>query len=355
MSENATTIRLNDLETFCFESLRAIGMNERHAKITAEVLSKTDAFGTHSHGTKNLYDYIRKIKAGGITLNVEPTVVSEGPAFAIMDAHDAIGMVPAHDAMLLAMKKAAACGIGIVTVKNATHFGAAGYYANLAAQGGMFGICTSNVDPNMTIPGARSKVIGNNPFAYAAPGKETPSVFLDVALSSVASLKVVQAKKDGRSIPDTWIVGPDGLPTTDPSSYPDGCAMQPMAAHKGYGLAMMVDLLTGVLSGGACSMTGEIDSWLFNMEEPNHVCHTFIAVDVAQFVGEDAYRARVDHIGNILHDVPKAAGVDRVFLPGEIEWNKHAVAEANGLKLPEDVADSLKKLAAETGAELKLF
>ena len=183
----------------------------------ADVLSETDAFGIHSHGTKNLPGYIQKIRAGGIDIHAEPEIILNAASLATIDARRAIGMVPAVQAMDIACQKANHTGLALITVCNSCHFGAAGYYANMAAKRGMIGIAMSNVDPNMTIPGARGMVIGNNPFAYAAPMENGESMFLDIAMSNVASLKVVQARKDRRQIPDNWIVDKNGVPTTDPS------------------------------------------------------------------------------------------------------------------------------------------
>lgn len=126
-------IKLENLRNFCKAALVKEGMKEEYAELTARVLSETDAFGTNSHGTKNLYNYIRKFRAGGIDINAEPEVIAEGPSFAAMDAHKALGMIPSVKAMELACEKALKTGIAIVTVRNSCHFGAAGYYANIAA------------------------------------------------------------------------------------------------------------------------------------------------------------------------------------------------------------------------------
>jgi LDH2 family malate/lactate/ureidoglycolate dehydrogenase len=348
MSQSSKTIKLSDLKKFCQASLIDAGMSEENAEITAEVLAETDAYGTHSHGTVNLAGYIKKAKVGGLDIKAEPVLVKEGLAFAIMDGQNGMGMVPAYRAMALAIEKAKLTGIALVTVKNSTHYGAAGYYANMAAAQDMFGISMSNVDPNMTAPGARGMLIGNNPLAYAAPAGEAPSISLDIALSNVASLKVVKARKEGKSIPDTWVVDKDGLPTTDPSHYPEEGAVQPMAAHKGYGLAVMVELLTGALSGGGMSMLGDIVSWLFEIEAPNNVCHTFIAIDIDQFVGKENFIERADAMAAALHDAPKAKGADRIYTPGEMEWENHQKAEA-GLALPANVVESLEGLQAQNG------
>ncbi|NLX64385.1 MAG: Ldh family oxidoreductase [Clostridiaceae bacterium] len=348
-------IRIKDLKDFCRAALVKEGLKEEYAQIVADVLTETDAYGTHSHGTKNLHNYIRKYRAGGIDINAEPEVVTEGLSFAVIDAKKALGMIPSVKAMEIACEKAKKTGIAVVTVRNSCHFGAAGYYANIAAKKGMIGIAMSNVDPNMTAPGARGMLIGNNPFAYAAPSKSVPTVFLDIAMSNVASLKVIQARKDGKEIPPTWIVDKDGLPTTDPSRYPEEGAMQPFAAHKGYGLAVMVDILTGILAGGATSMGGDIVSWVFQLDKPNNVCHTFMAIEPTLFYNEKPVADRVEEMCVSLRNAPKAKGSDRIYTPGEIEWEKYIVAEEEGINLPADVMDSLMGLSEESGLELKLI
>ena len=162
----------------------------------------------------------------------------------------------------------------------------------------------------------------------------------------------MQARKDGKQIPDTWIVDKDGLPTTDPSHYPEEGAMQPMAAHKGYGLAIMVELLTGILSGGCTSMGGDIVSWCFELEKPNNVCHTFIAIDPTKFLGTEKVADRVEAMADTLRAAPKAKGATRIYTPGEIEWTKHSVVDNEGFTIPADVEASLQQLAADTGIAL---
>ena len=222
----------------------------------------------------------------------------------------------------------------------------------MAAKAGMLGICVSNVDPNMTAPGAKGMLLGNNPLAYAAPAKSTPSIFLDIAMSNVASLKVVQARKDGRQIPDSWIVGKDGLPTTDPSHYPEEGAMQPMAAHKGYGLSVLVDLLTGALANAATSMSGEIVSWCFELDKPNNVSHAFLVVNPEMFGGAQAYVQQNEQMAAALRKAPKAQGSTRIYTPGEIEWERYARAVSEGIKLPDDVAGSIEALSEDVGVKI---
>lgn len=347
MAIEGKTIELEELKNFCAGALIKEGLGEAHARIAAAVLADTDGFGIHSHGTKNLHNYIRKFRAGGMDLHGAPEIIREGAGFALIDGHSAIGMVTAYKAMELAIEKAYNCGVAYVLVKNGSHFGAAGYYANMAAKKSMIGLAFSNVDANMTIPGAKGRVMGNNPISYAVPAGKYPPVFLDIAMSLVASLKVIQAKKEGRPVPDTWIIDENGLPTTDPGRYPDVGAMQPMAAHKGYGLSLLVEVLTGVLSGGG--IMNEVPSWLFSMEDKNNVSHAFIVVDVSKFMEISMFHQRMEGVVDYLHNIPRTEGTDRIYYPGEMEWNRYAAAEKHGIELSADVVDSLNTLSEESG------
>ena len=188
-------IKISELHRFSVASLVAAGLSEENAEITADTLITTDTFGVLTHGTKNLYQYIQKMQAGGLDAAAEPIIEREGPAWAVIDGNKAVGMVTAHKAMDLAIKKAAACGIAYVGVRNSCHFGAAGYYANLAAQKGMIGISMSNADPVIAVPNGRTKAIGTNPFSFAVPDGKGKSIFLDIALSNVAALKVIMAQE----------------------------------------------------------------------------------------------------------------------------------------------------------------
>lgn len=345
-------IALEDLKAFCTAALEHEGMESGDARRCAEALAETDAYGTHSHGTKNLHNYIKKFRAGGMDIHAALKVLTDGPAYALLDAQNGMGECASYRAMEIAIEKARKSGVALVTVCRSNHFGAAGFYANMAAKAGMLGLCVSNVDPNMTAPGAKGMLLGNNPLAYAAPAKSTPSIFLDIAMSNVASLKVVQARKDGRQIPDSWIVDKDGLPTTDPSHYPEEGAMQPMAAHKGYGLSILVDLLTGALANAATSMSGEIVSWCFELDKPNNVSHAFLAVNPEMFGGAQAYVQQNEQMAAALRKAPKAQGSTRIYTPGEIEWERYARAVSEGIKLPDDVAGSIEALSEDVGVKI---
>lgn len=339
-----------NLEQFCRDVLIKYGMNGQDAEITGKVLTVTDAYGIHSHGTKNLYPYTQKIKAGGIDPKAQPEIVREGAAFAVMDAKDGIGMATSYKAMSKAVKLAEKSGVGYVTVKNSCHFGAGAYYTNLAAQQGMLGIAMSNTDPNMVVPGGKGMTLGNNPVSYAFPRAGGNPVILDIALSATAALKINKAKKYHEKIPDTWMVDPEGNPTTDPQYYQDGGALLPVGLHKGYGLSMLVEALSALASGG--NFCRDVKSWCFDLPSKNRVCHAFLAVNPAMICPDGSFEQRAEEYADYIKSSPKAQGASGIYLPGEMEWNRYEDGCKNGIPLPEDVTESLQHASKDTGLKL---
>jgi len=218
-----------DLTAFCIAAMRKAGLNEEDARLTAEVLVTTDTLGTFTHGTRQLRGLLKNIRSGRLSATAHEEVIAEGPAWAIVDAHYAMPPAVSYRSMELAMRKAKECGIAYVGVRHSSHYGAAGFYANLAAEHDMFGLSMCNVDPCMTVPGSKGKVLGTNPIAFAEPAGEEKHVYLDIATSAVAATKIFSAKALGKSIPDNWLVDEDGQPTTDPTHYPLKGSQLPMA------------------------------------------------------------------------------------------------------------------------------
>jgi LDH2 family malate/lactate/ureidoglycolate dehydrogenase len=283
-------------------------------------------------------------------MNAVQEILKEGPAYALVDSHDMIGMASAYKGMQLAIEKAAQTGISCVLVKNSMHFGAAGYYANMAAKKNMIGFVYSNVDSNMTAPGARAQIIGNSPFSYAAPAGEFKSVFLDIAMRQ-CSFDEGYPGAQGRRIRAGRLDCRPGRPANErPEQIPEEAAMQPMAGHKGYGLAVMVEMITGVLSGGGVMQ--DIPSWIFQMEKRNDVSHLFIVLDISKFMPVDQFVGRMESMVNYLHSAPKAKGFDRIYYPGEIEWSKKD-AESNVVLLSPATVESLEGLSEESKIPLK--
>jgi len=221
----------------------------------------------------------------------------------------------------------------------------------MAAKAGMIGMAMANDTPSMAVPGSRTGVLGTNPLAYAVPAGQQDPIFLDIASSAVAGGKIRIAQARGQKVPDTWLVDPEGVPTTDPFAYPHQAALVPFAGHKGYGIAMLIETLSGVLSGAG--MMGEVLSWIDAApSQPTRHGAAFLAIDVGAIMPLNMFQQR---IGTMIRDVrqaPKAKGSERVYLPGEIEWQNRREAMDHGIALPADVLASLRGLAEDLGMQV---
>jgi ureidoglycolate dehydrogenase (NAD+) len=337
------TIQVADLRRFCMDALQSVGVSESDASISAEVLVTTDTWGTYSHGTYHLPNYVNKIRAGGIDPVGKPEILVDGPTFSIVDGHAAMGQVASCMAMEIAIEKARSHGLAYVGVRNSNHFGAAGYYANMAVREGMIGLAMSNADVNMAAPGSKGSVIGNNPFAYAVPAGEEWPIFLDIALSATAATKIFAAKAQGEPIPDNWIVDGEGRPTSDATNWPAVGSLLPMGGHKGYGLAVMVEVVAAVLSGG--SVTQDVKSWLESPSAPPGLAHGFLVINASQIMSIEKFKKRIDRMIRAIKDSSKAAGSNQIYLPGEIEWKKREIALKEGILLPQHIVAVLTALA----------
>lgn len=343
-----TRVTAEELQAFCIEALRRAGAKESHAQTVAEVLVMTDTWGTFTHGTKLLRDYVKRVKAGGLRSDTEPSVVSSGPAWAIVDGGSCLGHVVSVFAMEQAIQRAKQTGIAYVGVRNSSHFGAAGYYAWLAAKAGLIGISMANDIPSVAAAGSRRSVTGSNPIAYAVPTGKGDPILLDMAVSTVAGGKVYAAFQRGEPIPDNWILDEQGHPSSDSSLYPAKAALTPFANHKGYGIALLIETLSGLLTGA--SVTWQVGSWIWgDATQPTRHGAAFIAMDVAAIAPKDVFEKRINEMIDEIHAAPTADGVERVLVPHEREWNLRRKALVEGIDLPSDVVGKLTDLASDVG------
>ena len=203
----ADRVPVKRLEEFCLDVLGRCGVGAEHARQTTDVLVTTDTFGVFTHGTKALRGYVRRLRAGGLKADAVPEICAEGPAWATVDGHSGLGMVTSIFAMNTAMRKAKTVGTAYVAVRNSCHFGAAGYYANLAAAAGMFGMAMANDTPSMAVPGSRSAVMGTNPFAYAVPAGSEPPVFWTSPPARWPAARFASCNRSTRKCPKTgWLM-----------------------------------------------------------------------------------------------------------------------------------------------------
>jgi ureidoglycolate dehydrogenase (NAD+) len=345
---STSAIPVAELQQLCETILRKCGLSDAGARTGADVLVTTDTFGVFTHGVKCLAGYVHRLQGGGLRAAATPQIEREGPGWAVVDGQSALAMVTSVFAMNTAIEKARATGIAYVGVRNSCHFGAAGYYVNLAAKADMIGLAMANDCPCMVAPGSRKPVLGTNPFAYAVPTGDGASIFLDIASAAVASGKVWAAKNAGQKIPNTWLVDGKGLPTTDPSVFPESGSMMPFGGHKGYGIAVMIEVLSAMISGAGSR--GEILSWILDdPAKPTLHGAAFLAIDIGSMIPIDHFKRRVDKMAGEIRQTPKAEGSSGVYLPGEIEWQKRREALANGIALPEEARASLRGVVTQLG------
>jgi LDH2 family malate/lactate/ureidoglycolate dehydrogenase len=327
----------------------ALGFTGAAARSVAESLVEADLRGIGSHGVLLVPMYVQRIRAGSVSRAEVAEVVRDKGAVAVLDGRHALGQLTGDQAMRLAVEKARTYGVGAVTVRHAFHFGGAFRYAAHAARNGCVGIAAANTRPLMPAPGGASAVVGNNPLAIAVPRSDGEPVILDIALSEAALGKIRLAAGEGREIPPTWATDEHGRPTTDPAAALRGLLL-PSGGHKGYGLAFMVDVLTGVLSGGAFGR--RVNGLYADLTVPNDCAHFFLALDTEFFGEADEIARRVSELGDQVLGSDRAPGVEQLYLPGDIEAGRHARALRRGVALEPSVFAQLVEVAAELGVPL---
>ena len=243
--------------------------------------------------------------------------VRQTPGACVLDAHNGWGAVAGLAGMREAIARARQVGTGVAVVRHSNHFGIAAYYAQEAVVAGMIGVAMTNASANMSPWGGRQPYFGTNPICVAVPaGKERPVIY-DGATSVVAIGKLVLAAKKGEQIPPTWAADQSGQPTTDPKVAVAAGNLLPMGGYKGYGFALIVDVLSGILAGAAF---GSHVSNLRKLDAPQNVGHFFAALDIGAFADPAEFQGEMEQLVREIKNSPRAPGSERIYLPGEIEW-----------------------------------
>ena len=322
-SNDAIAISAQDLRALVARMLVASGLSNDAASRVADGLVEADLEGVPSHGVMLLDMYLERIRHGSVSTSTSATVVSDRESTVVLDAGHALGQLTGEQAMELAVERAKRYGAGVVAVRHAFHFGTARRYAQAAAQAGCIGMAMCNTRPLMPSPGGAERVVGNNPLAIALPAAGPIPIVLDMATSEAAMGKIRMAEKARRPIPANWAVTADGSPTTDASKAIAGMLL-PSAGPKGFGLAFVIDLMCGLLSGGA---VGEEVRPLYGDLSTAYDCsHLFIAIDVAHFCDGDEFRARAAAAAERIRGARRAAEVEALYAPGEPEWRARQAA-----------------------------
>jgi LDH2 family malate/lactate/ureidoglycolate dehydrogenase len=328
---------------FSSAAFRTAGMPASDARLVADTLVQADLWGHQSHGVLRLPWYLNRLKAGVCNPVAAPVFVVDAGAVAVIDGGDAMGQVLTDHAMRDAIRRAKAHGIAAVTVRNSNHFGTALYYTLTAARAGCVAFLSTNASPAMAPWGGRTKTVGTNPWSWAAPAGKYDPMVLDIANTGVARGKIYLARQKGQQIPEGWAIDANGAPTTDPGAAIDGIIL-PMAGHKGYAIAAMMDMLSGVLSGSAF---GSGVAGPYQTERRSGAGHLAIVLDIAAFQPLTTFERSMETMIEELKAVPLAVGHDEIFYPGEIEARNDARNRRDGLTMPDDTVRDLERVAAD--------
>ncbi len=338
-------IEADRLRTFATDVLRFADVPEADARLVADTLVQADLWGHQSHGIMRLSWYFARLKTGVMHAQTAPELVIDAGALAMLDGHDGIGQVLAARATQEAIARAKTHGIGAVGVRNSNHFGTAMYFTRMAALEGCVGFLTTNASPAMAPWGGLRKTVGTNPWSIASPGGSHTRMMLDIANTAVARGKIYIAKKKGQQIPPGWAMNTEGVATTDPTEAIAGLIM-PMAGHKGYAISVMMDMLSGVLTGSAF---GSGVNGPYVTDKKSGCGHFMIALNIAAFQPLAEFNTRIDTLICELKSVPLAEGTEEIFYPGEIEAKTELQNLRDGIVLPDDTLADLHRLANEIG------
>jgi len=344
--------------------LAAWGMPDDVVRTAADVMTDTDLAGIDSHGISMLMLYEEALGLEQLNPTPTPRVVRESPVTALVDGDGGLGHVAAVFGMELAMTKAKAAGVGVVSVRNSTHFGAAGYYAAMASQRGLLGLVTCTTRGNPVLP-TRSAVpvLGTNPIAFAAPTRRNTPFLLDMSTSTVAQNKVKVFELQGRPLPAGWVLDERGEPVTDSALAMDLVTVRytggitalggtaEMSSHKGYGLSVMVQILSATLAGASFT---PIRKRTQGRGDPDEIGHFLMALDPTAFREEGEFERDLDDVIDVLHAATPSSAGEPVLVAGEPEVIARAERARDGIPIPDTLAAKIRAICDRAGAPFLL-
>lgn len=328
--------------------LTAAGMQPPDAATVVAALLSAELRETRSHGFIRLPYLVARLRDGGADPLARPTVVRQTGATAVVDGQRALGPVTAAFATGLAVEMATQTGVGVVSVRNSDFFGTCAHPAILATEHGMIGLVWTNGNPGMAPYGGARNAIGNNPLGIAVPRRDGRPLVLDMAMSVSAGGRIRLHAEHGLPIPDDWALDSEGNATIDPHDFLNGGALQPLG-HKGYGLAVMGEVLAGLL--GGARMLSEIPAWFKATDKPVGSGHLHIALDIKAFGDPDEFSARVEEMAAELKNAPLRPGIREILLPGERAGRAETGQSRNGVTLEAEIAGRLRALGTELNIE----
>ncbi len=321
----------------------AAGVSEQDAQIFARALVDADVHGVSTHGLSRLNIYLQRMEKGLIAGNAELTVDRDGGSILALDAGNGLGQVQAVKALALLKPLARRNGVAVATIRNSQHFGALSYFCNLAADDGMILMVMSSGEPAMSPAGSFEPFFGTNPIAASFPTGKGFNIKIDMATSIVARGNIIAASRKKEPIPEGWALDPQGNPTTDAQQALLGTVLT-MAGHKGYALALMIEVFASVLSGA--SIGPDIGSMYKHLDRKQDVGHFFCLLNIEAFLDLEEFKARMDETIDRIKGSQRRPGVDEILIPGERSARKAAANRAAGIPLAEETLAELQHWCA---------
>lgn len=362
MDEKVVWIDFDTMEKFMTDVFKGLGVPEKDARICADILITSDKRGIDSHGIGRLKSiYYDRIKEGIQYPVTNFDIVREGPATAVIDGHDGMGHVIGKKSMDLAIEKARRCGMGMVAVRNSTHYGICGYFLLMAAEAGMIGITGTNARPSIAPTFGVENMLGTNPLTFGMPTDEDFPFILDCATSVAQRGKIEVYARAGKEVPEGWVIGEDGNPKTDSRQIlvdlvkgtaalaPLGGIGEETAGYKGYGYATVVEILSAALQGGAFlkGLLGYHDG----KKVPYHLGHFFIVIDINAFTELEAFKKTTGDILRELRDSRKAPGQERIYTAGEKEYRAWLERKDKGVPVGSVLQQEMITMRNELGLD----
>lgn len=344
-SEREQRVSSDALHAVVSTTFERCGMSSGDAALLADTLVVADLQGVHSHGVLRVPEYVKRLEAGGVDPKGRPRVARDGVAALLVDGGNSMGQIGATFAMRATIERARTTGVAAAAVRGSNHCGAMAYYARLALAEDMIGIATTNALPTMAPWGGIDRIVGINPLAVAIPAGDEQPIVMDAAFSYSAHGKIRVYQQKGLQIPKEWAFDAEGRPTTDPAAAIAGL-LAPIGAYKGVGFALAMGLLSAVLSGA--SYGPELGN-VVDGAKPGHDGHFFCALRIAAFEDPARFKGRIDEIVRQIHQSRRMPGVDRIYVPAEIEAETEARYRREGIPLNEATLDGIRQTATRLG------
>ncbi len=345
-------VNSTELRIFAEKVLQAVGVDLKKAEIATDVMLEANLCGVDSHGVRMLPGIVKLIRNEKVNPTGNIKIIKETPVIAHLDGDRVIGSVIAVYAMNMAVEKAKPSGIGLVVVKNSTHWGRPAYYPALAARKDCIGICFTNTEANMPAWGTKEHRLGNGPLSIGAPRTGIDPVVLDIAMSQAAWGKIAVFKQLGKKAPLGWGLDSEGNPTDDPDAIMKSGQALPMGQHKGAGLSLMIDIMTGILSGGLNS--AELVAEGKGLPWASAYSQTFMAIDISFFSPLEEFKRRVDELIDYVKSAEPSEGFDEILIPGERAWREREIRKKEGIPADALTMDQLRELAEQTGVRFTI-